>query len=108
MDGIAELTERLDEHRSLAVNKFNVAQVLSCETHFLGTGAVRLVSGPGVRQGLAPRDQLLLNWRGEPTPPDLVDDALRRLTGEDSSLGRGWRMLSAGDRLTCADGPRPG
>ncbi len=41
--------------------------------------------------------ELLLNWRGEPTPADLVDDAIARLADDDSSIGDWIAALSAGD-----------
>jgi hypothetical protein len=97
-DGIAELTERLDEDRSLAVNKFNVAEVLTCEAHFLDPApfawSPALACGKVSHRAI----ELLLNWRGEPTPSDLVDDALARLTGDDTSLGEWLATLSRGDQ----------
>jgi len=95
--GIAELTERLDERRSLAVNKFSVAEVLSCEAHFLApepfAWSAALACGKVSHRAI----ELLLNWRGEPTPHDVVDDAIRRLTGEDNSLGVWLATLCPGD-----------
>ena len=62
-------------------------------------GAVRLVSRPSRAARSSHRAiELLLNWRGEPTPHDLVDDALGRLTGEDSSLGDWLATLAPGDQ----------
>ncbi len=94
--GLAELTQRMDE-RSLAVNKFNVAEVLTCETHFLHPApfswSPALACGKVSHRAI----ELLLNWRGEPTPADLVDDALSRLTGDDSSLGEWLATLAPGD-----------
>src|SRR5687768_9849551 len=63
-DGIAELTNRLDD-RALAVNKFNVAEVLSCEEHFLRPApfawSPALACGKVSHRAI----ELLLNWRGE-------------------------------------------
>src|SRR5690349_19762146 len=62
--GIAELTERLDAGRSLAVNKFNVAEVLTCEAHFLAPAAFSwspaLACGKVSHRAI----ELLVNWRG--------------------------------------------
>jgi hypothetical protein len=94
--GIAELTARLDD-RTLAVNKFNVAEVLACEAHFLDPEP--FAWSPALACGkLAHRAiELQLNWRGEPTPTDLVDDALARLADDDSSIGDWIAGLSPGD-----------
>jgi hypothetical protein len=97
-EGITELTERLDDRRALAVNKFNVAEVLICESHFLDPApfawSPALACGKVSHRAI----ELLLNWRGEPTPTDLVDDALARLAGDDSSLGEWLATLTAGDQ----------
>jgi len=93
---LAELAARLDD-RELAVNKFNVAEVLACEAHFLDPEP--FVWTPAIACGkVAHRAiELRLNWRGEPTPTDLVDDAIARLADEDSSIGDWIAGLSPGD-----------
>jgi hypothetical protein len=95
-DGIAELAERLDD-RPLAVNKFNVAAVLICEAHFVDPEPFEW--NPAIACGrVAHRAiELQLNWRGEPTPTDLVDEALARLADDDSSIGDWIAGLSPGD-----------
>lgn len=95
-DAIAELTARLDDSR-LSVNKFNVAAVLVCETHFLEPEP--FVWKPAIARGQVAHKaiQLLLNWRGEATPIDLVDEALARLADDDSGIGEWIAALGAGD-----------
>jgi hypothetical protein len=95
-DGIAELTQRLDDH-TLAVNKFNVAEVLACEEHFVHPAP--FAWSPAIACGKVSHRaiELLLNWRGEPTPTDLVDDALVRLVDDDRSLGEWLATLGPGD-----------
>ena len=95
-DGLSQLTERLDGHE-LNVNKKSVADVLTCETHFID--AERFAWTPAIACGkVAHRAiELQLNWRGEPTPAELVDDALARLADDDSSLGDWIASLSPGD-----------
>ena len=97
---IAELAARLDPGRSLAVNKFAIAEVLTCEHHFLRPSP--FAWSPAIACGkVAHRAvELLLNWRGEPTPTHLVDEALARLVDEDTSLGE-W--LATVDDGTTAD-----
>jgi CRISPR/Cas system-associated exonuclease Cas4 (RecB family) len=41
--------------------------------------------------------QLMLNWRGEPSPRELVDEALARLGDEERDFGRWIAALSPGD-----------
>lgn len=93
---IAELTDRLDDDRSLAVNKFSVAEVLSCERHFLEPApfawSTAIACGKVAHRSI----ELLLNWRGSWTPADLVDDALTRLVEDDNSLGEWLTTLPQG------------
>ena len=93
---IADLGERLGG-QTLAVNKFNVAEVLACETHFLAPSPFAWT--PAIACGKVSHKaiELHLNWRGEPTPAELVDDALARLADEESSFGDWVAALSAGD-----------
>jgi len=95
-EAIDELTERLDD-RPLAVNKFNIAEVLACETHFLEpepfAWSPALACGKVSHRAI----ELQLNWRGEPTPADLVEDAMARLADDDSSIGEWIAALSPGD-----------
>jgi hypothetical protein len=94
--GIGELVERLGEG-SLAVNKFNVADVLACETHFLApqpfAWSPALACGKVAHRAI----ELHLNWRGEPTPTEVVDDALARLADDESTFGDWVAALSPGD-----------
>ena len=95
-DALAELTERNGD-APLAVNKFNVAAVLACETHFLDPGpfawSPALACGKVSHRAI----ELQLNWRGEPTPTDLVDDALARLGDDERSFGDWIAALGPGD-----------
>jgi hypothetical protein len=95
-EAIADLAERLGEG-SLAVNKFNVGEVLSCERHFLEPGPFAWT--PAIACGKVSHRaiELQLNWRGEPSPTELVDDALARLGDEESSFGDWVVALSPGD-----------
>ncbi len=93
---LADLTERLGPNQ-LAVNKFNVATVLTCETHFLDPGPFTWT--PAIACGKVSHRaiELQLNWRGEPSPTELVDDALARLADDESPFGDWLAGLAAGD-----------
>src|SRR4051794_7130714 len=75
---LEELGARLDGE-TLAVNKFNVAEVLACETHFLAPSPFAWTTALACGKVSHKAIELHLNWRGEPTPAELVDDALARL-----------------------------
>ena len=95
-DALGELGARLGDE-TLSVNKFNVAEVLACETHFLAPSPFAWT--PAIACGKVSHKaiELHLNWRGEPTPAELVDEALARLADEESSFGDWVAALSAGD-----------
>jgi hypothetical protein len=95
-DALAELADRLDD-RELAVNKFNVAEVLACEAHFLDPEPFAWTPAIACGKVAHRAIELQLNWRGEPTPTDLVDDALARLADEESGIGDWIAGLSPGD-----------
>lgn len=93
---LSDLGDRLDGG-SLAVNKFNVAEVLVCEGHFLEPSpfawSAAIACGKVAHRAI----ELLLSWRGEPTPADVVDDAITRLAEDDGSMGDWLAGLSSGD-----------
>ena len=88
---------RLDGDTELWLSKHKIASVLDCEEHHLvpddfawspanaaGTIAHRAI-------------QLLLNWRGETTPIDLVEESMARLADEERGIGQWIDSLSPGD-----------
>ncbi len=97
LTGLAELAERLGDHDDLWVSKHGVAGVLACEAHHLAPDDFTWTPARARGQVAHKAIQLLLNWRGEPTPADLVDEALARLGDEDRSIGAYVAGLSAGD-----------
>ena len=95
-DGLAELAGRLGTG-TLAVNKFNVAQVLACETHFVDEEPFAWTPAMACGKVAHKAIELQLNWRGEPTPADVVDDAVARVADDESSFGDWVAALSPGD-----------
>ncbi len=96
VDGLTQLAERLDGDE-LNVNKRTLSEVLACETHFLDTEPFAWTAAMACGKVAHRAIELQLNWRGEPTPAELVDDALARLADDDSSIGDWIASLSAGD-----------
>jgi hypothetical protein len=93
-----ELFEKRLGGETIFMSKHKVAGVLGCEVqHVLDDS---FAWSPAVAGGqVAHRAiQLLVNWRGEPVPADLVDEAIARLADDDTSLGDWIAGLTEADR----------
>jgi CRISPR/Cas system-associated exonuclease Cas4 (RecB family) len=89
--------ERLDDGQELFVTKHRIASVLDCEAHFLAPDEFEWTPATAKGQVAHRAIQLLLGWRGEPSPTELVDEAMTRLAEEDRGIGMWIAALSAGD-----------
>ena len=89
--------ERLDDGQELFVTKHRVASVLDCEAHFLAPDEFEWTPASAKGQIAHRAIQLLLGWRGEPSPTELVDEAMARLADEDRGIGMWINTLSKGD-----------
>lgn len=88
---------RLDDREEVWISKHKIASVLECETHYLQPDEFEWT--PANAKGtIAHRAiELLVSWRGEPTPIELVDEALSRLADENSGIGLWVASLSPAD-----------
>lgn len=89
--------ERMGDE-TIFMSKHRVSSVLGCEVqHMLPDD---FAWSPAVAGGqVAHRAiQLGINWRGDPVPDHLVDEAIARLSDDDTSLGDWIAGLSEGDR----------
>ncbi len=81
-----EFAERLGDE-TLYVSKHALTSALGCEVQHLHPDpfawSPALASGQVAHRAI----QLIVHWRGEPVPADVVDDAMARLSDEDSTLG---------------------
>ncbi len=93
---LAELSARLGDS-TLFVTKHVVGAVLACEAHHLAPDDFTWTPARARGQVSHKAIQLLLNWRGEPVPGDLVDEAMARLSDEERSLGDYIAGLSTAD-----------
>lgn len=85
--GLAQLAERVgDAGDDLWVSKHQVSSVLGCEAHHLSPDDFHWTPARARGQVSHRAIQLLLNWKGDPTPADLVDEALARLANEDRGI----------------------
>jgi hypothetical protein len=92
----AEFAERLGTD-TVFISKHRLSSVLGCEVqHLLDddfTWRPAVAGGQVAHRAI----QLLINWRGDPVPADVVDEAIARLAGDDSSLGEWIGGLSEAD-----------
>ncbi len=89
--------ERLDDGQELFVTKHRIASVLDCEAHFLAPDEFEWTPASAKGQIAHRAIQLMLGWRGEPSPTELVDEAMARLAEEDRGIGMWINTLSKGD-----------
>lgn len=89
--------ERLGDE-TLFLNKHKVTSVLGCEVQHVQPDDFSW--SPAVAGGqVAHRAiQLSINWRGDPVPADLVDEAIARLSDDDTALGDWIEQLGEADR----------
>jgi hypothetical protein len=93
-----ELFEKRLAGETVFMSKHKLSSVLGCEVQHLLDDA--FAWSPAVAGGqVAHRAiQLLVNWRGEPVPADVVDEAIARLAEDDTSLGDWIAGLTEADR----------
>jgi hypothetical protein len=85
-EAFAEFHERLGDE-TVFMSKHRIGSVLGCEVQHLLDD--EFAWSPAVAGGqVAHRAvQLMVNWRGDPVPADVVDEAIARLADDDTSLG---------------------
>lgn len=88
---------RLDDREEIWISKHKIASVLECETHHLQPDEFEWTSANAKGTVAHRAIELLVSWRGDPTPIDLVDEAMSRLADENTSIGMWVAQLSAGD-----------
>ncbi|MCE9622439.1 MAG: PD-(D/E)XK nuclease family protein [Actinomycetia bacterium] len=93
---LAQFHERLGT-TTLFINKSRLSNVHGCEGKFLAPDEFQWTAAIAKGQVAHKAIQQMINWRGEPTPSELVDDALARLADDDRDLGRWVAALSRGD-----------
>jgi hypothetical protein len=88
--------ERLGDE-TVFMSKHRISSVLGCEVQHLHDDTFSW--SPAIAGGqVAHRAiQLLINWRGDPVPADVVDEAIARLASDDTSLGEWIAGLAEAD-----------
>ena len=92
-DGFAE---RLGD-QTVFISKHRLTSVLGCEVQHLLEDSFSWRPAVAGGQVAHRAIQLLINWRGDPVPADVIDEAIARLASDDSSLGEWIAGLSEAD-----------
>lgn len=95
-EAFSHFAERLDGH-TLFVTKHTLSSVHDCEVHHLQPDDFAWTPATAKGQVAHRAIQLLLNWRGEPVPADLVDEAIARLSSDERNLSDWLQRLGPGD-----------
>lgn len=94
---IDDFSERIGDAHDLFVTKHRISSVLDCEEHYLAPDDFAWSPATAKGQVAHRAIQLMLSWRGEPTPTDLVEEAMARLADEDRSVGEWIAALGPAD-----------
>ena len=92
-----EFAERLQPNQEIFVSKHKIATVLDCEEFHVLPDDFEWKAATAKGQVAHRAIQLLLSWRGEANPSDLVDEAVARLADEERGIGAWIAGLSPAD-----------
>ena len=92
-----EFTERLGPNQDLWISKHKIATALDCEEFHLLPDDFEWKPATAKGQVAHRAIQLMLSWRGEPNPTDLVEEAMARLADEERGIGAWIAALSPAD-----------
>lgn len=92
-----EFAERLEPGQDIFVTKHRIGSALGCEEHHLAPDEFEWKPATAKGQVAHRAIQLMLSWRGEPSPTDLVDEAMARLVDEDRGIGIWMASLGPAD-----------
>ena len=96
IEAFAHFADRLGDH-TIFVTKHTLSSVHDCEAHHLAPDDFEWTPARAKGQVAHRAIQLLLNWRGEPVPADLVDEAIARLANDERNLSDWLQRLGPGD-----------
>lgn len=96
-EALADFADRMPDGQELFVSKHRLATALDCEEFHLIPDDFEWKPATAKGQVAHRAIQLMLSWRGEPSPSDLVDEAMARLADEERGIGAWIASLSPGD-----------
>ena len=92
-----EFAERLRPNEEVFVSKHRIATALECEEFHVLPDDFEWKPATAKGQVAHRAIQLMLSWRGEPNPTDLVEEAMARLADEERGIGLWIAGLSPAD-----------
>jgi CRISPR/Cas system-associated exonuclease Cas4 (RecB family) len=92
-----EFASRLEPGQEVFVTKHRIGSALDCEEHHLAPDEFEWKPATAKGQVAHRAVQLMLSWRGDPSPTDLVDEAMARLVDEDRGIGMWMASLGPAD-----------
>jgi len=103
-ESLAPVVAQLEGDEEVFVSKRDLSLIHGCEARFVADRATEFEwSVPAARGSVAHKAvELMVGHRANPTPLDLVQEAIARLEAEDRSLGLFLRNLSEGERADLA------
>jgi hypothetical protein len=96
---LGPIVDELPGTEGIYLAKYDLTQVHGCEARFVGTRDQFVWTVPLARGTVAHKAiELTLNWRGEPIPAALVDEAMAKLETEERPVSDFLRTCSEADR----------
>ena len=92
-----EFAERLEPDQDIFVTKHRIGSALDCEEHHLAPDEFEWKPATAKGQVAHRAIQLMLSWRGDPSPTELVEEAMARLVDEDRGIGIWMAALGPAD-----------
>ena len=98
-ESLADVAEHFTPDKPLWISKGKLTAIHGCETNFVASldsfeWTLRNVKGTVLHKAI----ELGINWRGDPTPGDVVDEALAQLADDERSAGEFIERLSPAER----------
>ncbi len=92
-----DFATRLERNQQVFISKHKIATALDCEEFHLLPDDFEWKPATAKGQVAHRGIQLLLSWRGEANPTDLVEEAMARLADEERGIGTWIAALSPAD-----------
>jgi CRISPR/Cas system-associated exonuclease Cas4 (RecB family) len=96
-EAVAAFASRLPPNSELFVSKHRLATVLGCEAQHMAPDEFEWTAASARGQVAHRAIQLLVSWKGEAVPGELVEEAMARLIDEDRSIGAWMAGLGPAD-----------
>jgi len=99
-DRLAPIAELVPDKESLWLSKHGLSSVHGCEGRYLAEEAQDFAWNPSIARGTVAHKaiELAVNWRGDPSPGDLVDEGFARLIASSDNIAPYLGGLAEGER----------